>query len=109
MDEQHVEDYDDEDFKAESAQPVSDTFCETVPEFARKLQFEHHQCVRLLKAVNGLVNALRRWYHRVATNLQKMEGEESLMEPCLLTFRDDYGVIQALCLVHVDDLHAGVQ
>ena len=32
-----------------------------------------------------------------------MEGEESLMELCLWTFRDDSGVIRALCLVCVDD------
>ena len=35
--------------------------------------------------MNGLVNAPRRWYHRVATNLQNMRGEESPMEPCLWT------------------------
>ena len=64
---------------------------------------EHHQVVRLLKAVHGLVNAPSRWYHRVATDLRNMRGEESLMEPCLWTFRDENGVIHALCLVYVDD------
>ena len=54
LDEQHVDDNDDDDCKNESAQPVSDTFCEPVPELSRKLQLEHHQCVRLLKAVCGL-------------------------------------------------------
>ena len=52
----------------------------------------------------GLVNAPRRWYHRVATNLRNMEGEESVMEPFLWTFRDENGVSHALCLVHVDDI-----
>ena len=69
----------------------------------------HHQCVRLLKAVCGLVNAPRRWYRGVATDLRNMGGEESLMEPCLWTFRDEDCFIQALCLVNVDGLHAGVQ
>ena len=84
-------------------QPVSDTFCEPVPELSRKLQVEHHQCIRLLKAVYGLVNAPRTWYHRVATDLRSMRGEESLTKPCLWTIRDENGVIHALCLVYVDD------
>ena len=100
LDEQHA---DDEACKTESAQPISDTFCEPVPELSRKLQLEHHQCVRQLKAVYSLVNAPRRWYHRVATDLRYMRGEESLMEPCLGTHRDENGVIHALCLVYVDD------
>ena len=103
LDEQHTDDDDDVNFKIESAQPVSDTFCEPVPELSRKFQLEHHQCVRLLKAVYGLVNAPRRWYHRVATDLRNMKGEEYLMEPCLWTFRNENGVIHALCLVYVDD------
>ena len=71
---------------------------------SRKLQLEHHQCIlRLLKAVYGLVNAPRRWYHRVATDLRNLTGEESVMEPCSWTFRDENGVIHAVCLVHVDD------
>ena len=103
LDEQHADDNDDDNCKTESAPTLSDTFCQPVPELSRKLQLEHHQCVRLLKAVYGLVSAPRRWYHRVATDLRNMRGEESLMEPCLWTFRDDHGVVHALCLVYVDD------
>ena len=88
LDEQHADDDDDDNFKIESAQPVSDTFCEPVPELSRKLQLEHHQCVRLLKAVYGLVNAPR---------------GSSIMEPCLWTFRDANGVIHALCSEYVDE------
>ena len=88
----HGHDDDDDYFKIESAHPVSDTFCEPVPEISRKLQLEHHQCIRFLKAVYGLVNAPRRWYHRVATDLRNLTGEESVMEPCSLTFRDENGV-----------------
>ena len=51
LDEQHADDDDDDNFKTESAQPVSDTFYEPVPELSQKLHLEHHQCVRLLKAV----------------------------------------------------------
>ena len=90
-------------FKIESAQLVSDTFCDSVPQKSRKLQLEHHPCIRLLKAVYGLVNAPRRWYHRVATDLRNMRGEESVIDPGLWTFRDENGVIHALCLVYVDD------
>ena len=103
LDEQHADDNDDDTCKIESAQRVSDTFCESVPEMSRKLQLEHHQSVRLLKAVYGLVNAPRRWYHRVATDLRNMRGEESFMEPCLWTFQDENGVFRALCLDNVDD------
>ena len=49
LDEHHVDEDDKANFKIDSAQPVSDTFCEPVPELSRKLQSEHHQCVRLLK------------------------------------------------------------
>ena len=55
LDEQHADDNEDDDCKNESAQPVSDTFCEPVPDLFKKLQLEHHQCVRLPKAVYGLV------------------------------------------------------
>ena len=86
LDEQHADDNHDDAGKIESAQ----------------LQLEHHQCVRLFKAVYGLFNAPRR-YHRVATDLRNKRGEESLVESCWWTFRDENGVIHALCLVHVDD------
>ena len=90
------DDDDDDNFKNESVQPVSYTFCEPVPELSRKLQLEHHQCIRLLKAVYGLVNAPRRWYHRVATDLRNMKGSHGTL---LVDFRDENG----LCLVYVDD------
>ena len=38
LDEQHEDDNDDDACKIESAQPVSDKFCEPVPELSRKLQ-----------------------------------------------------------------------
>ena len=104
LDEQHADDNDDDACKIESAQPISDTFCEPVPQLPRKLQLEHHQCARLLKAVYGLVNAPRRLYHRVATDLRNMRSEESLMEPCWWAFLDESGVIHALSLIYVDDL-----
>ena len=86
QDEQRVDDGDDHDnFKIESAQPVSDTFCEPVLELSRKLQLEHHQCIRLLKAVYGRVNAPRRRYHRVATDLRNLTGEESWNPVCGLS------------------------
>ena len=63
LDEQRVDDDDDDKFIIESARPVSDTFCEPVPEVSQKLQLEHHQCVRLLKKthvfrVEGVVGVL---------------------------------------------------
>ena len=102
--EQHADGNDDDAFKIESAQTVSDTFCEPVPELSRKLPLEHHQCVRLLKAACAVLSTVQEsWYHRVATDLRNMGGEESLMEPCLWTFRDENGIIRALGLVYVDD------
>ena len=86
LDEQRVDDDDDDDnFKIESAQPVSDTFCEPIPELSRKLQLEHPQCIRLLTPVYGLVNAPRRWYHRVTTDLRNLTSEESVVEPVTYT------------------------
>ena len=73
LDEQHADNNNDAD-KIESVQPVSDTFCESVPQLSRKLQLEHHQCVRLLKAVFGLVNVPGRWCDRVATDLRNMRA-----------------------------------
>ena len=107
LEEQHVDDNDDDDFKVESAQPASDTFCEPVPELSGRSQLEHHQCVCLLKAVHCLVNALRRRYHRVATDLGNMGGEErnlacGLSETKMVSFR-------AVCVVYVDDFVLGVQ
>ena len=89
LDVQHVDDNGDgENLNVGLAQPVSVTFCEPVPKLSRKLQLEHHQRVRFLKAVYGLVNTLRRWYHPVATDLRNTAGVESLMEPCLWTLRN---------------------
>ena len=87
LDEQRVDDDDDDDnSKFESAPPVSGAFCEPDAGQPRKLQLEHHQCFRLLKAVYGLVNAPRRLYHRVANDLRNLTGEESVMElVCVLS------------------------
>ena len=80
LDEQHANDDDDNDnFKIESGQPVSDAFCEPVPQLSQKLQVEHHQCVRLLKTVYGLVNAPRRWCHRVSTDLRNGSRHGTLL------------------------------
>ena len=102
LDEQRLDDDDhDDNFKIESAQPVSDTFCETVPELSRSLQVEHHQCIRLLKAVYCLVNAPRRWYHRVSSDLR---NTCKVRNPSWNTVcGDENGVIHALCLAYVDD------
>ena len=43
LDEQHAEDNDDDICKIESALPVSDSFCDPVPEWSRKLQLQHLQ------------------------------------------------------------------
>ena len=57
-----------------------------IPTCLKKLQLEHHHCVRLLKAVYDWLNAARKLYHRVATDLRKRRDEKSLMQPCLWTF-----------------------
>ena len=89
LDENFVADNDVDDFKIDSAQPVSDTFCEPVPESSRKMQLEHHQCVSLVEGRVKVSSMLQEdGYHRVATDLRNMGSEESLMELCLWTFRD---------------------
>ena len=59
--EQHADGNDDDAFKikVESAQTVSDTFCDPVPELSRKLPLEHHQCVRLLKAACAVLSTVQ--------------------------------------------------
>ena len=88
---------------ADGAQLQEDVFCEPSPELAQKMRLEHHQCVRLLKAVYGLVNAPLRWYHRVWKYLKKLGGLEYTTEPCVWTFRNAKGEIIGLVLMYVDD------
>ena len=101
LDEQNLDDNDD-DFKIESAQSVSDTFCEPTPKLSRKLQLDHNQCVRLLKAAYGLISAPRRRSRRVAPTFETREAK-NLSWNFACGLRNENGVIQALCLVYVDD------
>ena len=80
-----------------------DVFCEPAPELVRKLGLGHYQCVRLLKAVYGLVNAPRRWYQRVSKDLKNLGGAENETGPCVWTFLDHKGEIIGLVLLCVDD------
>ena len=100
MVEQQVDD--DDDFKIESAQSVPGTFCEPTPKLSRKLQLDHNQCVRLLKAACGLVSAPRRWSRRVALIFETREAK-NLSWNFACGLRNENGVIQVLCLVYVDD------
>ena len=56
LDEQHADDKDDDACKIESAQPVSDTFCEPVPELSRKLIGAPSVC----SSVEGRVRSCQR-------------------------------------------------
>ena len=47
--------------------------CEPIAELALALGLEHHQCVRLRKSVYGLIDALRAWWERVDTDMNKIE------------------------------------
>ena len=65
---------------------------------------EHHQCVRLLKAVYGLVNAPRRWWSRVRKDMARLGWQESAIEPCLWFLKDPKtGALKAMAVAHVDD------
>ena len=81
LDEQRVDDDgDDDNLKIESAQPVSDTFCEPVPELSQKLQLKHHQCARLLKVVYGLVMLQEDGTTVVRLIFETWGGEETLTD-----------------------------
>jgi len=80
-----------------------DVFCEPTAELAAKLGLEHHQCVRLLKAVYGLVSTPRRWYQRVSQDFAKLGGVEHTTEPYLWTRRTKAREIIGLVLLYVDD------
>ena len=53
-------------------------------------------CVRSCQCSKKMVS-------RVAKDLRNLRSGESVMEPCLWTFRDENSVIHVLCLVYVDD------
>ena len=96
LDEQHADDDDGDNFKIEYV-------LRTSPRVVSKVAVGASSVCSGFEGVYGLVNAPRSWYHRVATDLRNMRGEESLTEPCLWTFCDENGVIHALSLVYVDD------
>ena len=91
---------------------TNEILCEPVPELARKLQLEHHQCVRLLKAVYGLTNAPRAWWTRVRKDMAALGWTECSTEPCLWTYRskrpDRLGQLIGAAVAHVDDFMVGV-
>eukprot|EP00959_Pyramimonas_sp_CCMP1952_P382443 8013816-Pyramimonas_sp.AAC.1 len=67
------------------------------------MRLEHHQCVKLKKAVYGLVNAPRRWWTRVRRDMAKLGWVESTTEPCLRCLREPGGQLIGLAVAHVDD------
>ena len=81
----------------------NDILCEPVEELKKKLGLDRGQCVRLLKAVYGLVNAPRRWWERIRTDMKAAGWEELSTEACFWVLRDKDGSIAALAVAYVDD------
>ena len=75
--------------------------CEPVEELRRALGLEHHEVVRLLKGVYGLVNAPRLWWTRVRKDLKELGWEEITTEPCFWVKRNAKGKIVGLSLIHI--------
>eukprot|EP00959_Pyramimonas_sp_CCMP1952_P050217 1049458-Pyramimonas_sp.AAC.1 len=81
---------------------------ETVKELRDAMRLEHHQCIKLKKAVYGLVNAPRRWWSRVRKDMEKLGWVESSTEPCLWYLRDKSDKLCGLAVAHVDDFMIAV-
>eukprot|EP00959_Pyramimonas_sp_CCMP1952_P285352 5966449-Pyramimonas_sp.AAC.1 len=76
---------------------------EPVKELREAMQLEHHHCIKLKKAVYGLVNAPTRRWSRARTDIEKLGWVESITEPCLWYLRDKNDKLCGLAVAHVDD------
>lgn len=65
------------------------------------LEIEPDECVKLEKAIYGLVQAARQYYRFFATTLKDLDFKVSLADPCLLTRQDARGIVYFA--VWVDD------
>ena len=59
------------------------------------------ECILLMKALYGLVQSARQFFKKFKTVLEKIGCKQSLVEPCLFSFKDKDGV--AFLAIHVDD------
>ncbi len=81
---------------------------EPVPELAEALGLGPGDSVRLRKAVYGLVNAPRRWWQRVTTDLQSSGWVSCKYEPCVWRKTNERNELVGLMSCHVDDFEIGM-
>ena len=82
--------------------------CEPIAELAQALGLEHHQCVRLRKSVYGLIDALRAWWERVETDMNKLKWRTLTTEPCFWVMTPVSGRIEVLAVAYVDDFMVAI-
>ena len=82
--------------------------CEPIAELAQALGLEHHQCVRLRKSVYGLIDALRAWWERVETDMNKLKWRTLTAEPCFWVMTSVTGRIEGLTVAYVDDFMVAI-
>ena len=63
---------------------------------------EDEECVVLDKCIYGTVQAARQWAKKFRESLKKLKFEVSLIDPCVMTRRNDDGIV-ILC-IYVDDV-----
>jgi Reverse transcriptase (RNA-dependent DNA polymerase) len=67
--------------------------------------FEHEpdECVLLLKALNGLVQAARQFFRKFTAIMKSIGFKQNPAEPCMLFKKEDTSLTVAV--VHVDDCY----
>ena len=70
------------------------------------LNLDHETVLRLRKAVNGLVNAPKKWWDRLKKSLIEHDFTSCALDPCAFVLQKS-GKIHGMLRVHVDDVFGG--
>ena len=64
------------------------------------LVLQDDECLFLLKAIYGLVQASRQWRKKLISVMKKIGFKVSAVDPCLMYKQCDLGIV--LCAFHID-------
>jgi len=87
-----------------STQKVRNVLIEPTPELREKYGLRDDECLRLLKAVYGLVNAPLEWFLCINQWFLDHGWKAVQLEPCLYVLHNDVGKLCGAACIHVDDL-----
>ena len=85
---------------------IRNIFISPPDDVRQMLNLDHETVLRLRKAVNGLVNAPKKWWDRLKTSLIKHGFTSCALDPCAFALRK-IGKIHGVLGVHVDDVIGG--